>query len=76
MDLKTNKLVRRTAMLGSVTAAYFLLTADYGPPPNVLDPVKGAIKSAAHSLKKFMFNTHTEETEKEIPDSNGVKKES
>lgn len=26
-------------MVGTATAAYFLLTADYGPEPNALDPV-------------------------------------
>lgn len=26
-------------MVATITASYFLLTADYGPEPNVLDPV-------------------------------------
>jgi hypothetical protein len=26
-------------MVATVTASYFLLTADYGPEPNALDPV-------------------------------------
>lgn len=26
-------------MVATVTASYFLLTADYGPEPNFLDPV-------------------------------------
>lgn len=26
-------------MVATLTASYFLLTADYGPEPNVLDPV-------------------------------------
>lgn len=34
-------------MVATVTASYFLLTADYGPEPNVLDPV---------SLFYFFFN--------------------
>ncbi|XP_068664320.1 uncharacterized protein [Aristolochia californica] len=76
MNPKTDKLVRRTAMVGSVTAAYFLLTTDYDPSQNVLVPVKGAMKSAEHSLKKFMFNVDTEETGKGTPNSNGAKKES
>nr|XP_009780024.1 PREDICTED: uncharacterized protein LOC104229136 [Nicotiana sylvestris] len=36
---RTDKLVRRTTMVATVTASYFLLTADYSPEPNVLDPV-------------------------------------
>lgn len=39
MNPRTDKLVRRTAMVATVTASDFLLTADYGPEPNVLDPV-------------------------------------
>nr|DAD18905.1 TPA_asm: hypothetical protein HUJ06_020368 [Nelumbo nucifera] len=39
MDPKTDKLVRRATMVATITASYFLLTADYGPEPNVLDPV-------------------------------------
>lgn len=39
MNPYVDKLVRRTTMVATVTAAYFLLTADYGPEPNVLDPV-------------------------------------
>ncbi|KAJ9563271.1 hypothetical protein OSB04_008431 [Centaurea solstitialis] len=50
MNPKTDKLVRRTTMVATVTAAYFLLTADYGPAPNVLDPIKNAIQSAEQRL--------------------------
>ncbi|OMP00459.1 hypothetical protein COLO4_12699 [Corchorus olitorius] len=39
MNPKADKLVRRTTMVATVTASYFLLTADYGPEPNALDPV-------------------------------------
>lgn len=39
MDPKTDKLVRRTTMIATATASYFLLTADYGPEPSFLDPV-------------------------------------
>lgn len=39
MDPKTDKLVRRTTMVATAVASYFLLTADYGPGPNALDPV-------------------------------------
>ncbi|KAI3973063.1 hypothetical protein MKX01_019721 [Papaver californicum] len=38
MDSNVDKLVRKTAMVASVTAAYFLLTSDYGNQPNILDP--------------------------------------
>lgn len=39
MNPNTDKLVRRTTMVATATASYFLLTADYGPEPNALDPV-------------------------------------
>nr|XP_009767334.1 PREDICTED: uncharacterized protein LOC104218514 [Nicotiana sylvestris] len=37
---RIDKLVRRTTMVATVTASYFLLTADYSPEPNVLDPIQ------------------------------------
>lgn len=43
MNPRTDKLVRRITMVATVTASYFLLTADYGPEPNVLDPVSFVI---------------------------------
>ncbi|CAN4125078.1 unnamed protein product [Withania somnifera] len=55
MNPRTDKLVRRTTMVATVTASYFLLTADYGPEPNVLDPIKNAILSAERSLKESIF---------------------
>ncbi|KAK2986027.1 hypothetical protein RJ640_022775 [Escallonia rubra] len=55
MNSKTDKIVRRTTMGATVTAAYFLLTADYGPEPNVLDPIKRAIESGKQSVKEFFF---------------------
>ncbi|XP_058223653.1 uncharacterized protein LOC131333241 [Rhododendron vialii] len=55
MNPRTDKLVRRTTMVATVTASYFLLTADYGPEPNVLDPIKNAIQSAERSAKEFIF---------------------
>lgn len=39
MNPNTDKLVKRTTMVATAVAGYFLLTADYGPEPNVLDPV-------------------------------------
>ncbi|KAK1266673.1 hypothetical protein QJS04_geneDACA000423 [Acorus gramineus] len=67
MDPMKDKLVRRTAMVASVTAAYFLLTADYGAQPNALDPIKKAILSAEQSAKNFLFGSsdkHKEEKPK------------
>ncbi|PWA87948.1 hypothetical protein CTI12_AA124510 [Artemisia annua] len=55
MNPSTDKLVRRTTMIATVVASYFLLTADYGPEPNVLDPIKNGIQSAEKSVKNFFF---------------------
>ncbi|XP_057533530.1 uncharacterized protein LOC130811302 [Amaranthus tricolor] len=55
MNPNTDKLIRRTTMVGTVVAAYFLLTADYGPQPNILDPIKNTILSAERSAKDFIF---------------------
>ncbi|PIM99962.1 hypothetical protein CDL12_27535 [Handroanthus impetiginosus] len=68
MDPKTDKLVRRTTMVATVTASYFLLTADYGPEPNFLDPIKNAILSAERSVKEFIFGQ-----KKETPQSESSK---
>ncbi|XP_057980508.1 uncharacterized protein LOC131166190 [Malania oleifera] len=57
MNQKTEKLVRRTTMVATVTASYFLLTADYGPEPNVLDPIKKAIQTMEHTVKGFIFGS-------------------
>ncbi|XP_021800829.1 uncharacterized protein LOC110745064 [Prunus avium] len=65
MNSQTDKLVRRTTMVATVTAAYFLLTADYGSEPNALDPVKRAIQSAESSVKDFIFGAKRQ-PEKEI----------
>ncbi|XP_010255394.1 PREDICTED: uncharacterized protein LOC104596075 [Nelumbo nucifera] len=65
MDPKTDKLVRRATMVATITASYFLLTADYGPEPNVLDPIKRALKSAEHSVKSLVFGSEKESQESE-----------
>ncbi|KAG0524090.1 hypothetical protein BDA96_07G179900 [Sorghum bicolor] len=40
---RSDRIVRRTAMVGAATAAYLLLTADYGPGyPN---PIRNALES-------------------------------
>ncbi|KAL4621919.1 hypothetical protein ACB098_06G209300 [Castanea mollissima] len=57
MNPQTDKLVRRTTMVATLTASYFLLTADYGSEPNVLDPIKKAILSAENTVKEFVFGT-------------------
>jgi len=45
MNPQTDKVVRRTTMVATAVASYFLLTGDYGPEPNVLDPVSSPIFS-------------------------------
>ncbi|XP_018827391.1 uncharacterized protein LOC108996083 [Juglans regia] len=60
MNSQTDKLVRRTTMVATVTASYFLLTADYGSEPNALDPIKKAILSAQNSVKEYVFGPKKE----------------
>ncbi|XWS15945.1 hypothetical protein CRYUN_Cryun34aG0045100 [Craigia yunnanensis] len=57
-------------MVVNVTASYFLLTADYGPEPNALDPIKKAILSAQSSLKEFIFVPRKEHQESSPISSN------
>ncbi|MQM06775.1 hypothetical protein Taro_039606 [Colocasia esculenta] len=57
MDPRSDKLIRRTTMVATCTAAYFLLTADYGPDDNVLLPIKRTIKSVEMSVKNFVFGS-------------------
>ncbi|CAA6655599.1 unnamed protein product [Spirodela intermedia] len=66
MDPRTDKLIRRTTMVATCTAAYLLLTADYGPEDNVLIPVRAALKSMEQSVKKLVTGSNKEagETEK------------
>ncbi|KAF6175147.1 hypothetical protein GIB67_022828 [Kingdonia uniflora] len=64
MDRKVDKLVRRTTMIATLTASYFLLTSDYGPQPSILDPIKTKIQSAERSLKEFIFGA-SKESEKQ-----------
>uniref|UniRef100_A0A2P2JF01 Uncharacterized protein LOC105642997 n=1 Tax=Rhizophora mucronata TaxID=61149 RepID=A0A2P2JF01_RHIMU len=60
MNPQTDKIVRRTTMVATVVASYFLLTADYGPEPNAFDPIKRAILSAQSSAKEFIFGSKKE----------------
>ncbi|CAK9319060.1 unnamed protein product [Citrullus colocynthis] len=75
VNRRTDKLLRRTTMVATVTASYFLLTADYGPEPNFLDPIKKFILSAESSIKGFIFgsNNQSQESQKEKLGSTGVK---
>ncbi|WVZ16236.1 hypothetical protein V8G54_009218 [Vigna mungo] len=62
MNPRTEKLVRRLTIVTTVTASYFLLTADYGPQPNALDPfylicASKAIHNDKNSVKKHKSNT-------------------
>ncbi|ESQ36803.1 hypothetical protein EUTSA_v10009285mg [Eutrema salsugineum] len=55
MNPQVDKVVRRTTMVATAVASYFLLTADYGPEPNALDPIKQRIISVQDSVKEFIF---------------------
>ncbi|KAK2353768.1 hypothetical protein QL285_091357 [Trifolium repens] len=50
---KTDKLVKRLTIVATITASYFLLTADYGPKPNALDPIKKQLLSAQNTERIF-----------------------
>ncbi|CAJ2662631.1 unnamed protein product [Trifolium pratense] len=63
---KTEKLVKRLTIVATITASYFLLTADYGPKPNALDPIKKQLLSAQNSVKEYIFGSKTESQEKHI----------
>ena len=54
MNPRTEKLVRRLTIVTTVTASYFLLTADYGPQPNALDPVSLFLYSQANIFLRFL----------------------
>ncbi|RZS12342.1 hypothetical protein BHM03_00043775, partial [Ensete ventricosum] len=53
MDPRTEKLIRRTAMVGTVTAAYLLLSADYGSQDHALLPV-----SAFFPFPRSLYAAH------------------
>ncbi|KAJ4802534.1 UvrABC system protein A [Rhynchospora pubera] len=57
-DARTDKLIRRTTMVGAATAAYFFLTSDLGPHFNA--QIKRAIESAQFSLRSFVFGSDKE----------------
>ncbi|XP_061373579.1 uncharacterized protein LOC133315912 [Gastrolobium bilobum] len=66
MNPKTDKLVRRITVVATVTASYFLLTADYGPQPNALDPIKKRLLSAESTVKDYIFGSKKESQENHI----------
>ncbi|XP_020210722.1 uncharacterized protein LOC109795589 [Cajanus cajan] len=63
MNPRTEKLVRRLTIVTTVAASYFLLTADYGPQPNALDPIKKQILSAESTVKEYVFGSKKESQE-------------
>ncbi|XP_027337737.1 uncharacterized protein LOC113851449 [Abrus precatorius] len=63
MNPKTEKLVRRLTIVVTVTASYFLLTADYGPRPNALDPIKKRLLSAESTVKEYILGSKKESQE-------------
>ncbi|CAH2069159.1 unnamed protein product, partial [Thlaspi arvense] len=69
MNPQTDKVVRRTTMVATAVASYFLLTGDYGPEPNVLDPVKRKIVSAQDSVKQFIYRPKRDQSGKGESDS-------
>ncbi|XP_030541042.1 uncharacterized protein LOC115748631 [Rhodamnia argentea] len=71
MNPRTDKLVRRTTMVATITASYFLLTADYGPEPNALDPIKKAILSAENRVKGFVFGSSEKPRESHLGNLGG-----
>ncbi|KAI6702493.1 hypothetical protein NL676_011629 [Syzygium grande] len=71
MNRRTDKLVRRTTMVATITASYFLLTADYGPEPNALDPIKKAILSAENRVKGFVFGSSEKPRESHLGNLGG-----
>ncbi|KAE9595530.1 hypothetical protein Lal_00030679 [Lupinus albus] len=63
LNRKTEKLVKAVTIVSTVTASYFLLTADYGPQPNALDPIKKRILSAQSTVKDYFFGSKKESQE-------------
>ena len=58
--------MKRVTIVATVTASYFLLTADYGPQPNALDPVKKQILSAQSTVKEYIFGSKRESQENNL----------
>ncbi|ESW07043.1 hypothetical protein PHAVU_010G097400 [Phaseolus vulgaris] len=66
MNPRTEKLVRRLTIVTTVTASYFLLTADYGPQPNALDPIKKQLLSAQSTVKEYILGSKIESQENQV----------
>ncbi|KAG5041947.1 hypothetical protein AAZX31_03G010100 [Glycine max] len=66
MSPRTEKLVRRLTFVTTVAASYFLLTADYGPKPNALDPIKKQILSAQSTVKEYIVGSKKESQESHV----------
>ncbi|MED6159149.1 hypothetical protein PIB30_039659 [Stylosanthes scabra] len=73
MSRKTEKVVKRVTIVATITASYFLLTADYGPRPNALDPVKKQILSAQSIVKDYIFGSNTHSQQHHLPKVDGRK---
>ncbi|KAK7274468.1 hypothetical protein RIF29_15559 [Crotalaria pallida] len=57
LNRKTDKLLKRLTVVATITASYFLLTADYGSQPNALDPIKKRILSVESTVKEYIFGS-------------------
>ncbi|TKY65461.1 hypothetical protein E2542_SST08320 [Spatholobus suberectus] len=72
MNPQADRVVRKVTMVATITASYFLLTADYGPEPTVLDPIKKGLLSAKSTVKEYIFGSKkkSQENQMERLDSN------
>ncbi|KAL6660953.1 hypothetical protein ACP70R_000337 [Stipagrostis hirtigluma subsp. patula] len=67
----SDRVVRRTAMVGAATAAFFLLTSDYGP--NYPNPIRKAMESSA-LFSQSDRNVHLREKKQESSEPDGDRK--
>ncbi|WVZ91660.1 hypothetical protein U9M48_037804 [Paspalum notatum var. saurae] len=66
---RSDRVVRRTAMVGAATAAFLLLTSDYGP--NYPNPIRNAMESLALFFKSGGNNDHHRTDEQDSNNSKG-----
>ncbi|KHM99384.1 uncharacterized protein LOC114394564 [Glycine soja] len=64
MNPQADRVVRRVTMIATITASYFLLTADYEP--TVLDPIKKGLLSAESTVKEYVFGSKKESQENQM----------
>ncbi|KAL5167024.1 hypothetical protein HKD37_18G051856 [Glycine soja] len=64
MNPQADRVVRRVTMIATITATYFLLTADYEP--TVLDPIKKGLLSAESTVKEYVFGSKKESQENQM----------